>query len=184
MIRLVSRARIERLVAEADAARTQARHVREQADTAYSEHIRTVYGLTARAESSEKEGTTLRADLLMMQVALENVADDLDRARDDLDSAREELAARTREVAALKAPPTEVLVLLLHFGEPHSIHPDSAAARAYAATHGAPLNGWVKCDERSAHSVAWLCIPFKFAAGQDHFVSVVAPAVRALEGAG
>ncbi|MFF0745661.1 hypothetical protein ACFYVL_35240 [Streptomyces sp. NPDC004111] len=184
MIRLVSQSRIERLTADAEDARAEAMEVREQADTAFSEHIRSLYAATARAESAEQEISVLRADMRMLQVALEAAAADLDDARDDLADARTELAARARQIEALQAPPDTVPVLLLHYGQPHSLHRDDAAARAFAATHGAPLNTWVPEDKLPSAASRWVTVPFIFDVGQDYFVSVVAPPVSALEAAG
>ncbi|MGY4974043.1 hypothetical protein ACWGCC_33330 [Streptomyces nigrescens] len=74
------------------------------------------------------------------------------------------------------------MVLLLHYGRPHSIHPDKPAAYAHAATLGAPSSGWVPVGERPAAELRWVCVPFIYDAAGDHFRSVSAPAVEPVGG--
>ncbi|UZJ31008.1 hypothetical protein [Streptomyces endophytica] len=164
MIRFVTRIRLARLVAEADAARAQAREVQGRADAAYGSHIREVFALTARAEAAEKEAETAVQDAQLLQIALEDTAAELAQAR--------------------SGPAADASVmLLLHYGEPHSLHPDRAAAYAFAATLGVSLDGWRPVGERPAAEVAWRCVPFIYDATGDHFRSVTAPAVEPPGGA-
>ncbi|MGW9044116.1 hypothetical protein ACWGQL_16365 [Streptomyces lydicus] len=172
MIRLVTRTRLVRLVAEVEDARGRAREVQGQADAAYRSHVREVFALTARAEAAEKDAATADLGARLLQSVLEDTSAELTQAR-------EELAAMARRLEELSAPPVDAsVVLLLHYGEPHSIHPDKPAAYAYAATLGAPLNGWRLVDERPAAAVAWRCVPFIYDAACDHFRSVAAPAIE------
>ncbi|AOP50627.1 hypothetical protein [Streptomyces lydicus] len=177
MIRLVTRTRLARLAAGADAARARTCEVQGQADAAYSSHIREVFALTARAEAAEKDAATADLGARLLQSVLEDTSTELTQAR-------EELAAMARRLEELSEPPVDAsVVLLLYYGEPHSIHPDKPTAYAYAATLGAPLNGWRLADERPAAAVTWRCVPFIYDAARDHFRSVAAPAVAPSGGA-
>ncbi|MFH8685121.1 hypothetical protein [Streptomyces lydicus] len=172
MIRLVTRSRLARLVAEVDAARTEAREVGGQADAAYGSHIREVFALTARAEAAEKDAATADLGARLLQSVLEDTSAELTQARG-------ELAAMARRLEELSAPPVDAsVVLLLHYGEPHSIHPDKPTAYAYAATLGAPSSGWVPVGERPVAELRWACVPFIYDAARDHFRSVAAPAIE------
>ncbi|MFF4278740.1 hypothetical protein ACFY0Z_08085 [Streptomyces kronopolitis] len=177
MIRIVTRTRLTALQQEADQARARSREVQASADAAYARHVRTAWNLTAEAEAAERAAETERADAVMVRELLE-CTEAL------LASARATVAEQTAQIEALSKTPADAsMVLLLHYGQPHSIHPDKAAAYAYAATLGAPSNGWVPVGERLAAELRWMCTPFIYDAGRDHFRSVAAPVVEASGGA-
>ncbi|MFG2861576.1 hypothetical protein [Streptomyces sioyaensis] len=173
MIRIITRARLVALQQEADQARAQAREVQGQADAAYARHVRTAWNLTAEAEAAERAAETARTQVEDLAQALERVQAELVQTLGTV--ARQD--ARIEELSA-PAPAGASMVLLLHYGKPHSIHPDEAAAHAYAATLGVPLSGWVPVGERAAAEAWWRCVPFIYDAGRDHFRSVAAPAVE------
>ncbi|MEV0602192.1 hypothetical protein AB0I82_23200 [Streptomyces sp. NPDC050315] len=177
MIRIVTRTRLAQLAAELDAARARTREVQEQADAAYGAHIRETFVLTARAEDAEKDADIARMCARMLRLTLEDTVAELDEAR-------AELADVKKRLRALSETPTDAsMMLLIHYGEPHSVHPDREAAYAYAATLGVPLSGWGPPDERPAAEVRWRCLPFIYDADRDHFRSVTAPATEPPGGA-
>ncbi|MGW8883385.1 hypothetical protein [Streptomyces sp. NPDC055749] len=153
MIRFVTKARLARLVAEAERAHGDAARVQEQADTAFAAHVRTVAELTGRAEQAEQD-----------RVAYAGVVTAL---RAELD------AAELREV-----------VLLVRYGEPHSIHRSVHAAKACAGTHGAHPDGWRPCSGPSSASDAWATITFTFDTATDAFMCSVVPSLPVSGGAG
>ncbi|MFJ9408920.1 hypothetical protein [Streptomyces sp. NPDC101393] len=177
MIRIVTRTHLAHLTEQADDAHARVREVQGLADAAYGSHIREVFALTARAEDAEKGAENASRNFRLIAIALEDTAAKLAKARAEL----ADMAERVQELSA----PAEgaFMVLLLHYGEPHSIHPDQAAAYAYAATLGAPLSGWRLADERPAAAVPWRCVPFIYDAGRDYFRSVTAPSIEPSEGA-
>ncbi|MFL0397416.1 hypothetical protein ACH0CM_32470 [Streptomyces albus] len=178
MIRIVTRTRLAHLAAAVDAARARNREVQEQADAAYGSHIRETFALTARAEAAEKKAETTRQEALSLQITLEDTAAELAEARTEL----ADMAKRLKELS--QTPAVASVMLLLYYGEPHSIHPDREAAYAYAATLGAPLSGWGPPDERPAADVQWRCVPFIYDVDDDHFRSVTAPDIEPSGGAG
>ncbi|WP_329174683.1 hypothetical protein OG754_18405 [Streptomyces decoyicus] len=177
MIRIVTRARLAQLQQDVERARARTREVQEGADRAFAGHTRSTQRLTAQLETARRKAEVARADALDLQWALDNAKAQLAKAHDQA----AEQAARIEALSETAADAS--MVLLLHYGEPHSIHPDKPAAYAYAATLGAPLNGWGPPDERPAARVTWRCVPFIYDAGRDHFRSVTAPAVQPSGGA-
>ncbi|MEW2487377.1 hypothetical protein [Streptomyces sp. NPDC048411] len=154
MIRIVTRARLARLSAEAKEARDRASQVREQADAAFSTHLRTVAELSGRAETAERD----RAAYAGVVTAL----------RAELDA----------------APELQEIVLLVRFGQPHSIHRSVYAAQACAGTHGADPAGWRSCSGAPSASAAWATIVFTFDAATDAFMCSVVPSLPVPGGAG
>lgn len=150
MIRIVTAARLARLSTEAEQARNRASQVQEQADAAFSAHLRSVAELTGRAEQDR----AIHADVVTV-------------LRAELD------AAELREV-----------VLLLHFGQPHSIHRSVHAAKACAGTHGADPAGWQPCSGLPSMSDAWATIAFTFDDATDAFMCSMAPSLPVSGGAG
>ncbi|WP_075737629.1 hypothetical protein [Streptomyces acidiscabies] len=134
MIRVVTAGRMRRLHEDADQARARAREVRGQADAVRGEHIRQVWELTARAESAESDAAILREHVDEFEAALK-------RARADLAEA----------VPSAGSP----VVVLLHWGEVHSVHAGVHDAKAHAAAHGAAPSGWVPAQAGPARQVAW-----------------------------
>lgn len=162
MIRLVTRRRLRELTDHAHQARIRAREVQGQADEAYAAHLRALAVLTERAEAAESDAAILREEVWELRAALA--------------CARAELEASRLE--------RQELVLLLHFGEPYSIHLTREDAYAYAATHGVPVDGWVARTEQPADRVPWVCIAFTHEPATVSFRSALAPAVGAVGGAG
>ncbi|MGA4801242.1 hypothetical protein [Streptomyces lavendulocolor] len=160
MIRLVTRRRMRELTDHAHQARTRAQEVQGQADVAYAAHLRAQAALTERAVSAESDAAILREHVGELHEALTRVRAEASR-----------LEGRS-------------LMLLLCFGEPHSIHLTREDAYAYAATQGAPVNAWVTTAEVQTERVPWRCVPFTYDPATTGFRSVLAPAVRAVGGAG
>ncbi|MEW1752806.1 hypothetical protein [Streptomyces angustmyceticus] len=178
MIRIITRTRLTALQQETDQARERTREVQAAADAAYARHVRTADGLSAEAVAAHLDAVTARAHAEDLAKVLERTQAELVQTQGTV----AEQAARIEELGA-PAPADASMVLLLHYGEPHSIHPDKPAAYAYAATLGVPLNGWVSVGERPVAELRWVCTPFIYDAGRDHFRSVAAPAVEPLGGA-
>ncbi|MER5980142.1 hypothetical protein ABT142_27090 [Streptomyces sp. NPDC001857] len=152
MIRIVTASGLRRLREDAEQARARTRKVQGQADTAFSEHARQVWELTSRAESAESDAGILREQVAEMEAALKRARADVAERAEHVGRLLGELLAARREDCSL--------VLLLHYGEPHSIHTDAGAARAYVATRGVPVHAWVSGDERPASQVLWRILPF------------------------
>ncbi|MFF7703242.1 hypothetical protein [Streptomyces lydicus] len=177
MIRIVTRTRLAALQQDADGARERARGIQGAADRAYAGHLRTVYDLTADAEAAERAAEAERADA-------EIVREILECTEAQLADARATVAEQAARIEALSVPPSAnaSMVLLLYYGQPHSIHPDRSAAYAYAATLGAPSSGWVPVGERPVAELRWVCVSFIYDSVCDHFRSVTAPVVEPLGG--
>jgi hypothetical protein len=175
VIRLVTRARLARLENEARAAVEQGRQTSAAANEAFGRHVRELYAVTDRAERAE--ATTAEVGALLA------------RAMEELSAAQQELLLRDIEVrrlrVALEGESLEGrwLVLLLHRGEPHSIHRSQADAHAYVATHGVPVHAWEPSDERPASEVLWRLVPFTRDEAVSGFRSVSVPSPTGWEGA-
>ncbi|MFD5136554.1 hypothetical protein ACFWMX_09970 [Streptomyces sp. NPDC058378] len=153
MIRIVTKARLARLVAEAKQARRRAVEVQEKADAVSSTYFRTVAELTARTVRAEEARAAYADVVAMLQAELE--------------------ALELREV-----------VLLVRYGQPHSIHRSVHAAKACAATHGADPASWRPSSRPPAASDPWATITFIFDAATDAFLCSVAPVLPVAGGAG
>ncbi|MFI9648825.1 hypothetical protein ACIHAA_21285 [Streptomyces sp. NPDC052040] len=165
MIRIVTAGRLRRMSEATEQARTRAREVQEQADAALSRHLKQVWELTGRAERAEHAAPTAAWDKEVAEAALKVLREETNRLEDSLEAAAEQAAERGEEIRRLcgeleTAEQNVPLVLLLHGGEPHSIHRSRQDAYAYAATRGAPVHGWVPSDEHPAAEVAWRSVPF------------------------
>ncbi|GGP35069.1 hypothetical protein ACWDY7_01415 [Streptomyces calvus] len=196
MIRFITAARLRRLEQEAGQARARAREVQEEADAAWSRHVRELWDLTARAETAESDAAILWDHVLEAEAALkkaearaEGFWEDAERQeaaleRADADAAvlRERVRLLEVELAASKET-GRWLVLLLHRGEPHSIHRSQADAQAYVATRGIPVHAWEASDERPASEVLWRIVPFTRDAAVNGFRSVSVPSPTGSEGA-
>ncbi|MER5716128.1 hypothetical protein [Streptomyces sp. NPDC002132] len=152
MIRIVTAGGLRRLREDAEQARARAREVQGQADAAFRGHVRTVWELTSRAEAAESDAGILREHVAEMEAALKRARADVAERAEHVGRLLGELLAARREDCSL--------VLLLHYGEPHSIHTDACAARAYVATRGVPVHAWGPGDERPAAQVLWRILPF------------------------
>ncbi|WP_128381099.1 hypothetical protein [Streptomyces cavernae] len=175
MIRIVTSGRLARLHEDAEQARTRAREVQGQADAAWGRHVRETWELTARAETAESDAGILRDHVFELEAALKDARAAFAERREEIRRLREEL-----EAARLNG---RWLVLLLHYGEPHSIHRSQQDAYAYAATQGAPVHGWVAGDERPAAEVCWQLIPFTQDEAVTGFRSVTVPSQEPMGGA-
>ncbi|GAA2940688.1 hypothetical protein ACYCCF_17770 [Streptomyces argenteolus] len=154
MIRIVTKARLARMVAEAKQARDRAFEVQEKADAVFSTYFRTVAELTARTVQAEE--------------ARSAYADVVTALRAELDAAQ---------------APGEV-VLLVRYGQPHSIHRSVHAAKVCAATHGADPASWRPSSRPPTASDDWATIAFIFDAATDAFLCSVAPVLPVAGGAG
>jgi hypothetical protein len=176
VIRLVTAGRLRRLSEDAEQARTRAREVQGQADTAWSEHIRELFAVTDRAERAE--------------AATSEVGAILARAMEELSAAQQELLLKDIEIRRLRREleggPVEgqTLTLLLHHGEPHTIYASREDAHADTATHGMPAGHvWQPCDERPAAAFTWRCEAFIYNAASNGFRRAHPPAARPVQGA-
>ncbi|AOR32657.1 hypothetical protein BFF78_17730 [Streptomyces fodineus] len=176
MIRIVTAARLLRMSAETEQARTRAREVQGQAAAAWSRHVRELYAVTDRAERAE----TVTSELD------EIVA----RAMEELSAAQQELLLKDIEIRRLReelqAGPVEgqTLTVLLHYGEPHTIYASREDAFADTAAHGMPADHvWQRCDERPAAAFTWRCEAFIYNAPSNGFRRAHTPEPRPVEGA-
>ncbi|MFJ8637939.1 hypothetical protein [Streptomyces sp. NPDC093610] len=154
MIRIVTKARLARMAAEAKQARDRAIEVQEKADAVSSTYFRTVAELTGRAVQAEE--------------AKAACADVVTALRAELDAAQ---------------APGEV-VLLMHYGQPHSIHRSVHDAKACAGTNGADPTSWRPGSGPPTASVAWATIVFIFDEATDAFMCSVTPVLPVAGGAG
>ncbi|MEV5353850.1 hypothetical protein [Streptomyces sp. NPDC052693] len=172
---MVTAGRLRRLEREAEQAGTRAREVQAQADTAWGRHVRELFAVTDRAERAE--------------AATAEVGAILARAVDELSAAQQELLLRDIEIRRLREELVGArregswLVLLLHRGEPHSIHRNQGDAHAYVATLGIPVQAWEPSDERPASEVLWRLVPFTRDEAVNGFRSVSVPSPTGWEGA-
>lgn len=155
MIRIVTHTRLAALQQDVVGARERAREVQGAADRAYAGHLRTVYDLTADAEAAERAAEAARADAAIVREILECTEAELADARAMVaeQAARIEVLTRDLDMAA-------GAVVLLHYGQLHSVHPDEAAAKRHAATFGIAPDGWgtVPSDQPATES-AWRISP-------------------------
>ncbi|MCW7988251.1 hypothetical protein XF35_23995 [Streptomyces platensis subsp. clarensis] len=155
MIRIVTRTRLAALQQDADGARARAREIRGAADRAYAGHLRTVFDLTADAEAAEHAAEAARADTAIVREILE-------RTEAQLADARATVAEQAARIVALSGDLDAIAgtVVLLHYGQLHSLHPDEAAAKRHAATFGVDPDGWgtVPSDRPAAESI-WRISP-------------------------
>ncbi|PIM70479.1 hypothetical protein CTU88_18025 [Streptomyces sp. JV178] len=168
MIRIVTADRLLRLTEESEQTRARARDVQGEAGAVWAGHVRELWELTSRAESAETDAAILREEILRLEAALTAATADLTLLGEECEAARREGRS---------------LVLLLHYGEPHSIHADHDAACAYVATLGIPVHAWVPSDERPAAQVLWRTVPFTRDEAVNGFRSVTVPAPEGREGA-
>ncbi|WP_432014967.1 hypothetical protein [Streptomyces cucumeris] len=163
MIRFVTSRRLRALSAQCEQAQARARDVQERADQAYSGYIRSLYGVTARAEEAEGDAAILREQVAELSAAGDDAAAELTAYAE-----RVTVLAKELEAARLEG---RSVWLLLHFGEPHSIYSTAKAAMDYTATLGARREGWVSGDDRPAHEVSWRLLALTKEEGRDAFVA-------------
>ncbi|WP_432021104.1 hypothetical protein [Streptomyces sp. 1222.5] len=176
MIRLVTAGRLRRLREDADQAHTDARTVQEQANAAWSQHVRELYAVTDRAERAEAAASEVGAILA--------------RAMEQLSATEQELLLKAIEIRRLRteleSEPAggSTLTVLLHHGEPHTIYATREDAHADTATHGMPADhAWQRCDERPAAAFTWRCEAFIYNAASKGFRRAQMPAPWPVEGA-
>ncbi|MGW0945193.1 hypothetical protein ACWD4O_21945 [Streptomyces sp. NPDC002623] len=175
MIRIVTARRLRRLEAEAEQARTRAREVQGQADDAWGRHIREVRDLSARAESAESDAAIVREEVFRLEAALKCAA-----AGTAERGERIRLLVRALEAARRQG---RSLVLLLHWGAPHSIHRSLQDVYDYVAGQGFPVHAWGPGDERPAAEVSWRALPFTQDDNVRGFSPVSAPSPEPSGGA-
>ncbi|WP_217552678.1 hypothetical protein [Streptomyces sp. GbtcB6] len=173
MIRIVTAARLRRMSESTEQASARVREIQGQADAANSRHVREAWNLLARAESAESDAAILREIILHLEDALEAARADASEQGDQARALRKELDVQQ----------SGALVLLLHYGEPHSIHANHADAHAYTATHGVPVDTWGPRSERPAADVNWVSVPFIRDEAVKGFRSVEVRSPESWEGA-
>ncbi|MEV5437223.1 hypothetical protein AB0K80_14580 [Streptomyces sp. NPDC052682] len=196
MIRFVTAGRLRRLEQEAEQARACAREVQGQAGAAWGRHVREVWDLTARAETAESDAGILRDHVLEFEAALKKAearaemlreyADRQEAVLERTDADATVLRERVRLLEAELAEARQVgrsLVLLLHWGQPHSIHRSHEDAYAYVATRGVPVHAWAPSDERPAAQVLWRLVTFTRDEAVKGFRDASAPSPGGREGA-
>ncbi|MBX9361318.1 hypothetical protein [Streptomyces sp. WAC04114] len=176
MIRIVTAARLERLEADASAARGWARQVSGAANEAFGRHVRELFAVTNRAERAET--TTSEVGVILA------------RALEELSAAQQELLLRDIEMRRLRAElegeslEGRTLTVLLHHGEPHTIYASREDAHADTATHGMPTDHvWKRCDERPAAEFKWRCEAFIYNPASNGFRRAQMPVPKPIEGA-
>ncbi|WP_329394312.1 hypothetical protein OHA45_12195 [Streptomyces lydicus] len=150
MIRIITRTRLTAMQQDANGARERAREIQGAADRAYAGHLRTVYDLTADAEAAERAADAERADA---EIARELLA----RTEAQLADARATVAKQAARIDALSGDLDAIAgaVVLLHYGQLHSLHRTARAAEIHAQSLGAAEGGWGPPSERPASEVAW-----------------------------
>ncbi|WP_405837795.1 hypothetical protein OG528_10335 [Streptomyces platensis] len=150
MIRIVTRTRLAALEQGAKRALERMRAVQASADAAYAGHLRTVYDLTADAEAAERAAEADRADAEIAREILERTEALLASARATVIEQAARIDALSGDLDAMAAA-----VVLLHFGQLHSLHRTARAAELHAQSLGAAEGGWGPPSERPADEVAW-----------------------------
>ncbi|MFI7093420.1 hypothetical protein [Streptomyces lydicus] len=150
MIRIITRTRLTALQQDADGARERAREIQGAADRAYASHLRTVYDLTADVEAAERTAEAEQADAEVAREILE-------RTETQLADARATVAEQAARIDALSGDLDSIAgaVVLLHYGQLHSLHRTARAAELHAQSLGAAEGGWGPPSARPASEVAW-----------------------------
>lgn len=176
MIRIVAAARLDRLDADASAAREHARQTSGVANEAFGRHVRELYAATDRAERAE----TTTAE----------VGEILARAMEELSAAQRELLLKDIEIRRLRQElegeslEGRTLTVLLHYGEPHTVYASREDAHADTATHGMPADHvWKRCGERPAAEFEWRCEAFIYNAESNGFRRAQMSVPKPIEGA-
>lgn len=170
MIRIVTTARLRELREDVTRARARTREVQEQADQAFAGHVRSAFALTARAERAEWQVAAGEETALNLQLALEDTAAQLTDAQAELARRGERIRLLVQELEAVRRD-ARSLVVLLHYGEPYSIHRNREAAEDYAATLGVDRHGWEPMTDRPAREVAWRMLGFTAKEGSNDYLA-------------
>ncbi|MGW5677551.1 hypothetical protein ACWEV4_21120 [Streptomyces sp. NPDC003860] len=104
-------------------------------------------------ESAESDAAILREHVAHFEDALKQATAAVDALETDLAQAR----------AAAKAPRS--VVVLLHWGDVHSVHASVHDAKERAASHGADPEGWTPPTGLPARRVAWSTVIVTVAGG-------------------
>nr|WSX20177.1 hypothetical protein OG690_10340 [Streptomyces tubercidicus] len=150
MIRIISQTRLVTLQQDADQARERTRQVQASADAAYARHVRTVHDLTAEADAAESAAEAARADAEIVREILERTEAQLASARATVTEQAARIDALSGDLDAFAGA-----VVLLHYGQLHSLHRTARAAELHAQSLGAAEGGWGPPSERPAAEVAW-----------------------------
>ncbi|GAA5615867.1 hypothetical protein CP981_21205 [Streptomyces platensis] len=137
MIRIITRTRLVTLQQEADQAHARSQEVQASADAAYARHVRTTWNLTADAEAAERKAEANRADAAIVREILERTEDQLADARATVTEQAARIDTLSGDLDAMARA-----VVLLHYGQLHSVHRDEAAAKRHAASFGIDPDGW------------------------------------------
>ncbi|MFF7161582.1 hypothetical protein ACFZBP_09350 [Streptomyces sp. NPDC008086] len=173
MIRIVTAARLERLDADAGAAREHARQTSGAANEAFGRHVRELYAGTDRAERAE--------------AAAAEVGKFLAHAVEELSVAQQQLLLKDIEIQRLRkelegeSMEGRTLTVLLHYGEPHTVYASREDAYADTATHGVPAGTpWVPARERPPSASEWRCEAFIYDAASNGFRRAFMPVPRSM----
>lgn len=109
--------------------------------------------LAGRAESAEREAATVWEHAAAVEAALADAVSEVGRLGGLLADARR----------AAEGPRS--LVVLLHWGDVHSVHAHVHDAEEHAARHGADPAGWTPGTTLPAHRVAWRAVTVTAAGG-------------------
>ena len=176
VIRVVTRARIDRLERDAHTAREHARQTSGAANEAFGEHVRELHAATDRAERAEAATTEVG---LILSLAIK-----------ELSAAQQELLLKDIEIARLRrelegeSMEGRTLTVLLHYGEPHTVYASREDAHADTGTHGMPADHvWKPCGEHPAAAFKWRCEAFIYNAASNGFRRAHTPAAKPMEGA-
>lgn len=84
------------------------------------------------------------------------------------EAAESEAAKLRRALEEMSA--TVTVWLLLHYGQPHSIHRSAKDAQLEAARNGAPRDSWGPASDRPSCDVDWRTVPVMLEEGHDEFL--------------
>ncbi|MFE4873074.1 hypothetical protein [Streptomyces sp. NPDC056682] len=176
MIRIVTRKRLALLEADTRAAFERARQTGEAAAQASGRHARELGAAIDRAERAE--------------AATEEVSVLLTGAVSELAAKQEQLRLASLALRRLRVEVErgladgEMLTVLLHYGEPHTVYRTLRDAHADTATHGAsPDAVWKPCGERPASAFRWRCEAFVYDTASNGFRRAYPPAAVPVRGA-
>ncbi|GAA5615645.1 hypothetical protein CP981_17525 [Streptomyces platensis] len=155
MIRVITRTRLAALQEDVARYRERTREVQAAADASYAGHLRTAWILTTDAEAAERAAEANRADAQIAREILERTEAQLADARATVTEQAARIDALSGDLDAMAEA-----VVLLHYGQLHSLHRDEAAAKRHAASFGIDPDAWgtVPSDRPVVESV-WRISP-------------------------
>ncbi|MEV5282032.1 hypothetical protein [Streptomyces sp. NPDC052811] len=176
MIRIVTKKRLALLEADTHAAFERARQAKADAAAASAQHALEFNEATDRAKRAESTSEELSA-LLAGAVG-------------ELAAAQEQLLLMSLELRRLRAElergpeAGDMLTVLLHYGEPHTVYRSREDAQADTATHGVPPDAvWVPSDERPPSAFRWRVEAFVYDAASNGFRRAFPPVAVPVRGA-